>query len=65
MTQSGAAAEARYGGVRHALVRIAREEGPRALLRGIGPRVLWISMGGGIFIGTCEEVKRRLSAAGW
>lgn len=35
--------------------RIAAEEGPRALLSGIGPRVMWISIGGSIFLGVYEK----------
>lgn len=35
--------------------RVAAEEGPRALLSGLGPRVLWISIGGSIFLGVYEK----------
>jgi solute carrier family 25 S-adenosylmethionine transporter 26 len=61
MTQTRTAAADRYTGVVDAFVRIRREEGPGALLAGIRPRVAWISLGGAIFIGSFEELKRRLS----
>jgi solute carrier family 25 S-adenosylmethionine transporter 26 len=35
--------------------RIASEEGTRALFSGIGPRVMWISIGGSIFLGVYEK----------
>ncbi|KAL8761969.1 MAG: hypothetical protein Q9184_001955 [Pyrenodesmia sp. 2 TL-2023] len=34
--------------------RIWREEGPRAFVAGMGPRVMWISAGGAIFLGSYE-----------
>lgn len=36
------------------LVRILRESGPRAFLAGMGPRVLWISAGGAVFLGSYQ-----------
>ena len=36
------------------LLRILRESGPRAFFAGIGPRVLWISAGGAIFLGSYQ-----------
>ncbi|PKS13077.1 hypothetical protein jhhlp_000418 [Lomentospora prolificans] len=33
---------------------ILREEGPRVLFSGIGPRVMWISAGGAIFLGSYQ-----------
>ncbi|ODQ67130.1 mitochondrial carrier [Nadsonia fulvescens var. elongata DSM 6958] len=36
---------------------LIEEEGGKALFKGIGPRVMWISMGGAIFLGTYETVK--------
>ncbi|KAI9667630.1 MAG: S-adenosylmethionine transporter [Bathelium mastoideum] len=42
------------------LGKILRENGPRAFWAGIGPRVLWISAGGAIFLGSyqwaCNEL---------
>ena len=60
MTQTRTEAVQRYTGVADAFRRIVREEGATALLRGIGPRVLWISMGGAVFIGSFEELRRQL-----
>lgn len=36
------------------LVRILRESGPRVLFAGMGPRVLWISAGGAVFLGSYQ-----------
>lgn len=36
---------------------IVREEGAKKLFSGIGPRVMWISIGGSIFLGVYEAVK--------
>ena len=41
--------------------RIVAEEGPRVLLSGIGPRVMWISIGGSIFLGMYEKAVKSLS----
>lgn len=35
--------------------RIVAEEGAGRLLAGIGPRVMWISIGGSIFLGVYEK----------
>lgn len=40
--------------------RIVAEEGPRVLLAGIGPRVMWISIGGSIFLGVYEKAIKTL-----
>jgi solute carrier family 25 (mitochondrial S-adenosylmethionine transporter), member 26 len=62
MTQAGSTGGAdRYKGWVDAFRRIPREEGVGALFRGIRPRVMFISIGGAIFIGSFEEFKRRLS----
>ena len=37
--------------------RIVEQEGASALLRGIGPRILWISSGGAVFLGAYELAK--------
>ncbi|CAG8605459.1 3160_t:CDS:2 [Ambispora leptoticha] len=50
----------RYSGIVGTLKRIWSEEGPRALFSGIGPRVMWISIGGYIFLGVYEKVKKAL-----
>jgi len=54
------AAQVLYTGWADALRRIYAEEGFRALFSGLVPRVTWIAMGGAVFIGSFEELKRRL-----
>jgi solute carrier family 25 S-adenosylmethionine transporter 26 len=39
------------------LKRVVREEGPKTLLSGIEPRVMWISIGGFVFFGAYEEYR--------
>ena len=41
-------------GVGVLLMRIMKENGPGAFLKGIGPRVMWIGAGGWIFLGTYQ-----------
>ena len=36
------------------LARILRESGPRAFFAGMGPRMLWISVGGAVFLGSYQ-----------
>jgi len=43
---------------------IVREEGAGALFKGIGPRVIWISVGGAIFLGAWDLAKGVLEAGG-
>ncbi|GMP25529.1 hypothetical protein CsSME_00002352 [Camellia sinensis var. sinensis] len=50
-----------YKGIFDCVETIVREEGPPALLKGIGPRVLWIGIGGSIFFGVLESTKRFLA----
>ncbi|MQL97569.1 hypothetical protein Taro_030260 [Colocasia esculenta] len=50
-----------YRGVVDCVQTVVREEGPSALLKGIGPRVLWIGIGGSIFFGVLERTKLLLS----
>ncbi|KAI8146263.1 mitochondrial carrier domain-containing protein [Fennellomyces sp. T-0311] len=47
-------------GVISTMKRIVAEEGPRVLLSGIGPRVMWISIGGSIFLGMYEKAVKSL-----
>ena len=42
------------------LTQILRDSGPRAFFAGIGPRVLWISAGGAIFLGSYQWVYNTL-----
>lgn len=39
---------------------IVAEEGASALFKGIAPRVIWISIGGAIFLGAFDFVKDNL-----
>lgn len=50
-----------YKGIFDCVQTILREEGPPALLKGIGPRVLWIGIGGSIFFGVLERTKKILA----
>ncbi|XP_022154147.1 S-adenosylmethionine carrier 1, chloroplastic/mitochondrial [Momordica charantia] len=50
-----------YNGILDCVQTIVKEEGPKALLKGIGPRVLWIGIGGSIFFGVLESTKRLLA----
>ncbi|XP_016551120.1 S-adenosylmethionine carrier 1, chloroplastic/mitochondrial [Capsicum annuum] len=50
-----------YKGIVDCVKTIVAEEGPPALLKGIGPRVLWIGIGGSIFFGVLERTKRFLA----
>ncbi|KAL0449203.1 UNVERIFIED_CONTAM: S-adenosylmethionine carrier 1, chloroplastic/mitochondrial [Sesamum latifolium] len=50
-----------YKGIFDCVQTIVREEGPSALLKGVGPRVLWIGIGGSIFFGVLERTKRFLA----
>jgi solute carrier family 25 (mitochondrial S-adenosylmethionine transporter), member 26 len=44
------------------LKRVIETEGSSALLNGLGPRVLWISAGGAVFLGAYELAKDFLLA---
>jgi len=43
------------------LKQILRDSGPRAFFAGIGPRILWISAGGAIFLGSYQWAYNSLS----
>ncbi|KAF9969718.1 hypothetical protein BGZ73_007781 [Actinomortierella ambigua] len=58
---AAAANSAYYSGIVSTFRRIWVEEGPRALFSGIGPRVMWISIGGSIFLGVYEKTKTVLA----
>ncbi|XP_021725387.1 S-adenosylmethionine carrier 1, chloroplastic/mitochondrial-like isoform X1 [Chenopodium quinoa] len=58
MTQGSAN---QYNGIVDCVKTIVREEGAPALLKGVGPRVLWIGIGGSIFFGVLESTKRFLA----
>lgn len=57
MTQGDAG---KYRGIIHGLRTIAQEEGPAALMSGVAPRVIWISVGGAVFFGAYEGAKKLL-----
>lgn len=50
-----------YKGIFDCVQTIVKEEGSSALLKGIGPRVMWIGIGGSIFFGVLESTKRILA----
>ncbi|XP_027365009.1 S-adenosylmethionine carrier 1, chloroplastic/mitochondrial isoform X4 [Abrus precatorius] len=50
-----------YKGIVNCVQTIIKDEGPGAFLKGIGPRVLWIGIGGSIFFGVLESTKRFLA----
>ena len=43
------------------LGQILRESGPGAFFKGVGPRVMWISIGGAVFLGSYQWAINRLS----
>ncbi len=50
-----------YAGIADAFTRICAEEGPATLLSGMGPRVMWIGIGGFVFFGVYEDCRRLLT----
>ncbi|KAL6269367.1 hypothetical protein ACE6H2_026278 [Prunus campanulata] len=52
--------ENQYRGIYDCVRTVMREEGSPALWKGIGPRVLWIGIGGSIFFGVLERTKQIL-----
>ncbi|KAL7116531.1 hypothetical protein ACP275_03G010300 [Erythranthe tilingii] len=50
-----------YNSIRHCINTILKEEGSSAFFRGMGPRVLWIGIGGSIFFGVLEKTKQLIS----
>ena len=57
---AGSAEAVKYRGMLHGFQRIAAEEGLSALMSGVTPRVTFISIGGFVFFGTYEGVKRMI-----
>ncbi|KAI3672369.1 hypothetical protein L6452_38455 [Arctium lappa] len=51
-----------YTSISHCVGTILKEEGASAFLKGMGPRVLWIGIGGSIFFGVLEKTKQLLAA---
>ncbi|KAG6543700.1 hypothetical protein Mapa_014884 [Marchantia paleacea] len=52
-----------YKGIADCVAKIVKEEGAGTLLKGIGPRVMWIGIGGSIFFTALERTKQLLSQA--
>ncbi|KAF7820323.1 putative S-adenosylmethionine carrier 2, chloroplastic isoform X1 [Senna tora] len=50
-----------YKGISDCVRTIIKEEGTQALFKGMGPRVLWIGIGGSIFFGILEKTKQILA----
>ncbi|KAG9150064.1 hypothetical protein Leryth_021555 [Lithospermum erythrorhizon] len=50
-----------YNNIAHCIRTIVREEGTSTLFKGMGPRILWIGLGGSIFFGVLERTKLLLS----
>ncbi|KAL1343470.1 hypothetical protein HN51_029854 [Arachis hypogaea] len=50
-----------YKGIYDCVNTIVKEEGTHALFKGMGPRVLWIGIGGSIFFGVLEKTKQILA----
>ena len=46
------------------MMQILRDSGPRAFFAGIGPRIIWISAGGAIFLGSYQWGYNTLSEIG-
>ncbi|KAK4781333.1 hypothetical protein SAY87_017439 [Trapa incisa] len=53
--------KSQYKGSINCVRRIIEEEGSSALMKGVGPRVLWIGIGGSIFFGVLERAKQILA----
>jgi len=49
-----------YMGTADVFRRILSEEGARAFMSGVGPRVMWITIGGSVFFGAYEKSKKIL-----
>lgn len=49
--------------VRGMVGRILREEGAGAFFKGVGPRTMWISIGGAVFLGSYQWASNALGGA--
>ncbi|XP_028799944.1 S-adenosylmethionine carrier 1, chloroplastic/mitochondrial-like isoform X2 [Neltuma alba] len=50
-----------YKGISDCVRTIIKDEGTQTLFKGVGPRVLWIGIGGSIFFGVLEKTKQILA----
>mmetsp|Transcript_26507 Transcript_26507/g.52798 ORF Transcript_26507/g.52798 Transcript_26507/m.52798 type:complete len:285 (+) Transcript_26507:73-927(+) len=57
------AAGVSYKGAGDVIVRVFREEGAAVLYSGVGPRTVWIGLGGFVFFGAYEGAKDTLQSA--
>ncbi|GAQ79393.1 mitochondrial substrate carrier family protein [Klebsormidium nitens] len=51
----------KYTGIMDCISKMVAEEGAGSLFKGVGPRVLWIGIGGSIFFGVLEKTKSLLT----
>lgn len=51
----------KYTGIVDVFRRVVKEEGGKTLFSGLAPRVMWITIGGFVYFGAYEEVRRLLS----
>ena len=49
-----------YTGIVDVFKRVVKEEGGKTLFSGLAPRVMWITIGGFVYFGAYEEVRRLL-----
>jgi solute carrier family 25 S-adenosylmethionine transporter 26 len=49
----------KYAGIIDCCRTVVKEEGARALMKGVGPRVTWIGIGGSVFF-TCLEASKKV-----
>jgi solute carrier family 25 S-adenosylmethionine transporter 26 len=57
------AAGVAYKGTVDTFMRVYREEGPKRLFSGVGPRTMWIGIGGFVYFGMYEKAARTFEAA--
>ncbi|KXS11046.1 mitochondrial carrier [Gonapodya prolifera JEL478] len=60
-TMLSAKSDPRYATIAVTFRTIIKSEGLNSLFRGVGPRVMWISIGGGIFLGVYDFALRFLT----
>ncbi|KAG0605691.1 hypothetical protein M758_9G080500 [Ceratodon purpureus] len=48
---------AQYKGIHDCVMKIVKEEGAGTLFQGLGPRILWIGLGGSIFFSALEKTR--------
>ena len=58
MTQGLGAGGRQYKGIVDCVSQIVQQEGAGAMFKGVGPRVMWISIGGSVFFVALEQAKK-------